>query len=88
MSSTESVKEAPPGPRTAHGVGAAALIAQLALFTITFLPLIVPVPANFNIVATASLCVLVGSLRSVKGTPPAESMTRKASPSSGYFALA
>lgn len=79
MSKTEVINGAHPDAKVALGGGAVAIVAQLALFIITLLPLIVPVPTNVNIVVTASLCVLVGSVRSVKGTPPAESMTKKAS---------
>jgi len=58
--------------------GPVAAVAQLALFITTILPLIVYIPSNLNIVLTASLCVFVGSIRSVTGTPPAESMSKKA----------
>lgn len=37
----------------------------------------ITVPANLNIVLTAAVTVWVGSWRSVKDTPPEESMTRK-----------
>ncbi len=53
------------------------MAAQLLLLIVTVLPLFVPVPTNANIVLTASLCVFVGSWRSVKSTPPAESMSKK-----------
>lgn len=79
MSKTEVINGAHTDTKSALGGGAVATFAQLALLIITFLPLIVPVPTNINIVVTASLCVLVGAVRSVKGTPPAESMTKKAS---------
>ena len=51
--------------------------AQLILLITTVLPLLVPLPTNVNIVLTASLCVFVGSWRSVKSTPPSESMSKK-----------
>lgn len=57
--------------------GYVAAAAQLILLIITVIPLLVPVPTNVNIVLTASLCVFVGSWRSVKSTPPSESMSKK-----------
>lgn len=59
--------------------GSTAIIAQLLLLILTVLPLALNVPANINIVATASLCVFVGCWRSVKDTPPSESMTKRVS---------
>lgn len=41
------------------------------------LPLFVDYPPNVNVVVTASLAVLTGCVRSVKDSPPAESMTKK-----------
>ncbi len=41
------------------------------------LGLILHLNTNFNIIATASLAVYAGSWRSVKPTPPTESMTKK-----------
>jgi minor histocompatibility antigen H13 len=41
------------------------------------LPLVAEYPPNINVVVTASLAVLTGCVRSVKDTPPAESMTKK-----------
>ena len=41
------------------------------------LPLVVEYPPNVNVVVTASLAVLTGCVRSVKDTPPTESMTKK-----------
>lgn len=52
-------------------------LAHAALFALAVAPLIVAVPANFNIIATAALTVLVGAWRSVKPEPPLESMTKK-----------
>lgn len=42
-------------------------------------PIFLPVPVNFNIVATAAATVYVGSKRSVKDTPPQDSMTKRVS---------
>lgn len=57
--------------------GYIAICAQAALLVATVLPLVMAVPANLNIVLTASLCVFVGCWKSVKATPPAESMSQK-----------
>lgn len=46
----------------------------LALIALT--PAVITVPPNLNIVLTAATAVWVGSKRSVKDTPPEESMTR------------
>ena len=51
--------------------------AHLLLAGFALLPLVAPVPVNLNIVVTASLEVYVGCLRSIKPTPPEESMTRQ-----------
>eukprot|EP00891_Asterochloris_glomerata_P007431 jgi/Astpho2/7431/e_gw1.00114.103.1_t len=51
--------------------------AHLLLAGFALLPLVAPVPVNLNIVVTASLAVYVGCLRSIKPTPPEESMTRQ-----------
>lgn len=45
-------------------------------------PLIVNVPANFNIVLIASLCVFAASWKSVKPEPPADSMSHNVRPMS------
>ncbi len=50
---------------------ALALLAVLAV-----LPAFIPIPVNVNIVLTASLCVSVGCWRSVKATPPEDSLSR------------
>ena len=50
--------------------------ALAALAALAVLPLFLPIPANLNIVLTASLCVFTGCWRSVKATPPADSMSR------------
>ncbi|GIL83522.1 hypothetical protein Vretimale_10342 [Volvox reticuliferus] len=54
-----------------------ALAAHILLLCLSIAPLFVNVPANFNIVATASLAVYAGSWRSVKPAPPTETMTKK-----------
>lgn len=51
--------------------------ALVALAILAALPAFVPIPVNLNIIATASLCVFVGCWRSVKATPPEDSMSRK-----------
>ncbi|GFR51918.1 hypothetical protein Agub_g14402 [Astrephomene gubernaculifera] len=54
-----------------------ALIAHLLLLALSLAPLVINVPTNVNIVATAALAVYAGSWRSVKPAPPTESMTKK-----------
>ena len=49
---------------------------HLLLALIAVAPAVITVPANLNIVLTAAVTVWVGSKRSVKDTPPEESMTR------------
>lgn len=55
--------------------------AIIALHMLTVMNAIIPLffdyPPNANVVVTASLAVLTGCVRSVKDTPPAESMTKK-----------
>ena len=51
----------------------------VALAVLAVLPVALPVPVNLNIIATASLCVFVGCWRSVKASPPEDSMSRKVS---------
>lgn len=51
--------------------------AHALLFVVSILPLVVNVPANFNIVLTACLTVYAGCWRSVKPAPPTETMTKK-----------
>ena len=53
-----------------------ALKAHLLLLVLAVAPLLVHVPTSFNIVATAALAVYCGCWRSVKSTPPEESMTK------------
>ena len=50
---------------------------HLLLLFLSLAPAFLPIPANANIVATASLAVFVGCWRSVKQEAPTESMTRK-----------
>ncbi|CAI9781303.1 unnamed protein product [Fraxinus pennsylvanica] len=50
-------------------------LANLALAGLTFAPLIVKVDPNLNVVLTACLAVYVGCFRSVKPTPPSETMS-------------
>lgn len=54
-----------------------ALAAHLALLALSLAPLVVRIDVNVNIVLTASLAVFAGAWRSVKPTPPEESMTKK-----------
>ncbi|KAL4427143.1 hypothetical protein ABPG77_001147 [Micractinium sp. CCAP 211/92] len=55
----------------------AAPFAHALLALLAVAPLVVDVPVNANIVATAVLTVFVGCARSVKPEPPAEAMTKK-----------
>ena len=50
---------------------------HLALVAVTVAPLLVAVPPNVAIIATPTLAILVGALRSVKEAPPTETMTQK-----------
>ncbi len=79
MSSTQQAKEEEKALLAAAAGGSTAVIAQLLLIGLTLLPLAIVVPANANIIATASLCVFVGCWRSVKLTAPSETMTKKVS---------
>lgn len=54
---------------------ALAILAALAI-----LPAFVSIPVNVNIILTASLCVFVGCWRSVKATPPEDSLSRSVRP--------
>ena len=49
---------------------------HLLLAIVAVAPAVISVPANINIILTAAVTVWVGSWRSVKDTPPEESMTR------------
>lgn len=55
--------------------------ALAGLAALAVLPAIVPIAVNVNIILTASLCVFVGCWRSVKATPPEDSLSRSVSPS-------
>ncbi|KAG9445888.1 hypothetical protein H6P81_012016 [Aristolochia fimbriata] len=50
-------------------------VANLALAGLTLAPLVVKVDPNLNVILTACLTVYVGSYRSVKPTPPSETMS-------------
>nr|BCX99713.1 signal peptide peptidase 2 [Zostera marina] len=51
--------------------------ANLVLAALTVAPLVVPVNSNLNVVLTACLTLLVGCYRSVKPTPPTETMSKE-----------
>ncbi|KAF4363263.1 hypothetical protein G4B88_016074 [Cannabis sativa] len=52
-------------------------VANLALAGLTLAPLVVKVDPNLNVVLTACLTVFVGCYRSVKPTPPTETMSNE-----------
>ncbi|KAF6165824.1 hypothetical protein GIB67_012721 [Kingdonia uniflora] len=52
-------------------------IANLALAGLTLAPLVVKVDPNLNVILTACLTVYVGCYRSVKPTPPSETMSKE-----------
>ncbi|KAK4482445.1 hypothetical protein RD792_009602 [Penstemon davidsonii] len=52
-------------------------LANLALAGLTFAPLVVKVDPNLNVILTACLTVYVGCYRSVKPTPPSETMSNE-----------
>ncbi|KAL6784921.1 PSL1 [Auxenochlorella protothecoides x Auxenochlorella symbiontica] len=52
-------------------------IGHAVLAGLAVAPIFLPVPVNFNIVATAAATVYVGSRRSVKDSPPQDSMTKR-----------
>lgn len=52
-------------------------LANLALAGLTLAPLVVKVNPNVNVVLTACLAVYVGCYRSVKSTPPTETMSNE-----------
>ncbi|OVA15140.1 Presenilin/signal peptide peptidase [Macleaya cordata] len=52
-------------------------LANLALAGLTLAPLVVKVDPNLNVILTASLAVYVGCYRSVKPTPPSETMSNE-----------
>ncbi|KAJ6819385.1 signal peptide peptidase 1-like isoform X1 [Iris pallida] len=51
--------------------------ANLALLGLTLAPLVLNVDPNLNVILTASLTVYVGCYRSVKPTPPSETMSNE-----------
>ncbi|KAG1366847.1 signal peptide peptidase 1 [Cocos nucifera] len=51
--------------------------ANLALLGLTFAPLVLKVDPNWNVILTACLTVYVGCFRSVKPTPPSETMSNE-----------
>ena len=59
---------------------ALAVLAALAV-----LPAFIPIPVNVNIILTASLSVFVGCWRSVKATPPEDSLSRSVSPLKAFI---
>ncbi|XP_078149383.1 signal peptide peptidase [Carex rostrata] len=52
-------------------------VATLSLFGLMVLPMFMPVNPNLNVILTACLTVYVGCYRSVKDTPPAETMSNE-----------
>ncbi|KAK3205330.1 hypothetical protein Dsin_019376 [Dipteronia sinensis] len=52
-------------------------LANFALAGLTLAPLLVKVDPNLNVILTASLTVFVGCYRSVKPTPPTETMSKE-----------
>ena len=60
-----------------YDAAAPAPLLHLALLAVAVAPLLFTVPPNVAIIATPSLTILVGALRSVKETPPTETMTQK-----------
>lgn len=52
-------------------------VANLALAGLTLAPLVVNVNPNLNVILTACLAVYVGCYRSVKPTPPTETMSKE-----------
>jgi minor histocompatibility antigen H13 len=51
--------------------------ANLALAALSLAPLMVKVNPNLNVILTACLTVYVGCYRSVKPTPPSETMSKE-----------
>lgn len=64
------------GETDAYDAPAAAPRLHLALGLVAVLPLLLDVPANAAIVATPTLTILAGAWRSVKSSPPTETMTQ------------
>jgi len=52
-------------------------VANLALAGLSLAPLVVKVDPNLNVILTACLTVYVGCYRSVKPTPPSETMSNE-----------
>ncbi|AES58785.2 signal peptide peptidase isoform X2 [Medicago truncatula] len=52
-------------------------IANLALAALTLAPLVVKINPNLNVILTACITVFVGCYRSVKPTPPSETMSNE-----------
>ncbi|XP_012474259.1 signal peptide peptidase 1-like [Gossypium raimondii] len=52
-------------------------LANLALAGLTLAPLVVKVDPNLNVILTTCLAVYVGCYRSVKPTPPSETMSKE-----------
>ncbi|POO03924.1 Peptidase A22B, signal peptide peptidase [Trema orientale] len=52
-------------------------VANIALAALTLAPLVTKVDPNLNVILTASLTVFVGCYRSVKPTPPSETMSNE-----------
>lgn len=53
------------------------------LLAFALLPLVLPVPANANVILMACLTVFAGCWRSVKPAPPEEAMTKKVRAAAG-----
>ena len=81
MAATTAVKPAAAAASSSHVDGHDEALpaprSHLLLLLLSLAPAFLPIPANANIVATASLAVFVGCWRSVKQEAPTESMTRK-----------
>lgn len=52
-------------------------VANVALLGLTLAPLVINVNPNLNVILTACLTVYVGCYRSVKSTPPSETMSKE-----------
>ncbi|KAK1262809.1 Signal peptide peptidase 1 [Acorus gramineus] len=57
------------------GIRGAPIFSGLLLSALTFAPLVVKIDPNVNVILTACLTVYVGCYRSVKPTPPTETMS-------------
>lgn len=67
----------PSSPASMYASPQPAPKAHAAMVLLSLAPLLVHINTNFNIVATAAVAVYAGSWRSVKPTPPSETMTKK-----------